>query len=115
MLAGVAVGAHYAFLAYLALGGFLAWRWTWTIWPHALAALWGLLIITVSPTCPLTWVEDWSRRRAGMPGLTNGFIDRYVTGVLYPEQYESTVRVLVAVVVLASWLGAYAHWRAARG
>jgi Protein of Unknown function (DUF2784) len=114
LLAGTAQGAHFAYLGYLVLGGFLAWRWTWTVWPHALAAAWGFAVVAFSPTCPLTWAEDWARRRGGRPALSHGFMDHYITGVLYPARYESLVRVLVAVVVLASWSGAYLHWRGAR-
>jgi hypothetical protein len=111
MLAGTALAAHFAYLAYLVVGGFVAWRWTWTVWLHVGAAAWAFAIVTLSPPCPLTWAENWARRRAGMPGLSHGFIDRYVTGVLYPARYETAVRVLVAVVVVVSWVGAYAHWR----
>ncbi len=105
------LAAHFAYLGYLLVGGFLAWRWTWTIWPHLAAAAWGLASVTLSLPCPLTWLEDWARQRAGEPPLTKGFIDRYVTGVLYPARYEALVRVLVAVVVLVSWAGAYVRWR----
>ncbi|WP_442791046.1 DUF2784 family protein [Nocardia sp. NBC_01327] len=34
-----------------------------------------------------------------------GFIDHYITGVLYPRSALDLVRVLVAVCVLASWVG----------
>jgi hypothetical protein len=113
VLAGTVLGAHFAYLGYLVLGGFLAWRWRWLIWPHLVAAAWGIALVVFSPTCPLTWAEDWARRRAGEPPLTEGFIDRYVSGVLYPERYTPMVRLLVAGVVIVSWLGAYARWRRA--
>src|SRR5439155_17582067 len=83
------LAAHCAYLGYLVVGGFFAWRWTWTIWPHAAAAAWGLASVAWSLACPLTWVENWLRVRAGEPALTRGFIDRYVTGVLYPARYEA--------------------------
>lgn len=55
--------------------------------------------------CPLTWVEDWSRRRAGQGGLTAGFVDRYIEGVLYPEQYTRLLQALVAMTVVGSYVG----------
>jgi hypothetical protein len=112
-LVNIILVAHFGFLVYLVLGGFLAWRWPWALWPHAAAAVWGLLIITFPVACPLTWAEDWARRRAGEPGLTRGFMDRYVNGVLYPIRYEVAVRLLVAAVVLLSWIGWYLHRRRA--
>ena len=105
LLVQVILLAHFAFLAYVVFGGFLAWRWPRTIWLHLAAAVWGLFIVTFPVTCPLTWAEDWARQQAGEPGLTRGFIDRYVTGVLYPTELVVQMRFLVAGVVLASWVG----------
>ncbi len=101
------LAAHFAFVGYVLLGGFLAWRWPWAFWPHLAAAGWGFSTVVFGLTCPLTTAEDWARQRAGQPGLTDGFIDRYIEGVLYPERYTNLLRVLVAVLVLASWVGAY--------
>jgi hypothetical protein len=40
-------------------------------------------------------------------------MDRYVNGVLDPIRYEVAVRLLVAAVVLLSWIGWYLHRRRA--
>jgi hypothetical protein len=114
VLATVILVAHFAFLAYLVLGGLLAVRWRWTFWPHAAAALWGLLVVAVPLDCPLTWAENWARRHGGQAAVQKGFIDRYITGVLYPERYLMLMRILVAVVVLGSWTLVLLRWRAAR-
>ena len=98
---------HFAFLAYVVFGGFLAIRWPRAFWPHLAAVTWGLTGIVFSIVCPLTWAEDQARQRAGEAALTKGFIDRYIEGVLYPERYTGLLWVLVAVVILASWLLAY--------
>ena len=65
VLTTVILGLHSLFVAYVVLGGFLAWRWPRAIWPHLLAAAWGLAIVAGRVDCPLTWAEDWSRQRAG--------------------------------------------------
>jgi len=106
-LVSVILTAHFAFVGYVVLGGFLAWRWPWAIAPHLAAAGWGFAVVAFNLNCPLTYAEDWARRRAGQPGLTQGFMDRYIEGVLYPERYTNLLRILVAVMVLVSWIGAY--------
>jgi len=113
LLVSVILVAHFAFLAYVVLGGFLAWRWPRAIWPHAAAAAWGILILTNAVNCPLTWAENWARQRSGQSGYDRGFIDTYVTGVLYPARYLVTMRILAAIVVLVSWLGWWYHRRRA--
>jgi hypothetical protein len=111
VLTTVILGLHSLFVAYVVLGGFLAWRWPRAIWPHLLAAAWGLAIVAERVDCPLTWAEDWSRQRAGEAELTEGFVDRYIEGVLYPERYGRLVQALAALVVAVSWAGAYLRWR----
>jgi len=110
-LVNVVLALHFGFLAYLVLGGFLAWRWPKAIFPHAAAALWGILIVLAWVDCPLTWAEDWARQRSGDPPLTAGFIDRYVTGVIYPPEYLVQARAGVAAMVLVSWVGVAILWR----
>jgi len=104
LVVGAVVAVHYAFLAFVVLGGFAALRWRWLIWPHVVAVGWALAIVTV-PTlpCPLTTAEAWARRHAGMRPLAGGFIDQYVKGVLYPARFTVAIQVGVAALVLVSW------------
>ncbi|GAA1638394.1 DUF2784 domain-containing protein [Actinoplanes couchii] len=115
VLAEATMAVHFLFIGYVVLGGFVAWRWPWTIWLHLVAAGWGLCIVVFTLNCPLTYVEDWARERAGQSGLSRGFIDTYLTGVMYPERYLDEVRLLIAAVVLVSYAGlVYRWWRRTR-
>ncbi len=105
---------HFAYVAYVVVGGFLAWRWPKAIWLHLVACAWGILIVGGWVDCPLTWAEDWARQKAGQTHLTEGFVDRYLDNVLYPERYVNLVRIAMAAVVGGSWLGAFLIVRARR-
>ncbi|WP_068157256.1 DUF2784 domain-containing protein [Rhodococcus phenolicus] len=108
---GIAV-THLIFLLYVMFGGFVAWRWPRTIALHVCAVAWGLASVLVGFDCPLTHAENWARHRAGEAGLPPaGFIDHYLTGVVYPESALGPVRVLVAVCVLVSWVGLWRRLR----
>ena len=102
LLTDVVMATHFAYLAYLAVGGFLAWRWRWrwTIYPHLAAVAWALGIVLVGFPCPLTSIERRLRGEAG----DFGFIDRYLEEVVYPEEFTTVLRLAVAVVV------AFAYW-----
>ncbi|MEU8901706.1 DUF2784 domain-containing protein [Nocardia sp. NPDC048505] len=106
LLADATAAVHLAFVGYVVVGGFLAWRWPRTLWLHLLAFGWGFGTVLIGFDCPLTYLEDWARRRAGQQGLPpSGFIDHYLTGVIYPDSALTLVRALVAVTVLVSWAG----------
>ena len=103
-LADAAVVAHFGFLVFLVLGGLAAGRWRRLIWPHVFSVAWSVGILTVGQRCPLTALERWATARAGGPVSDEGFIDRYVEGVVYPGSLTGPVRAAVALVVVVSWL-----------
>ncbi|MGX6602623.1 DUF2784 domain-containing protein [Micromonosporaceae bacterium Da 78-11] len=105
IVASVAVALHFAFLAVGVLGGFAAWRWPRLIWVQVVAATWLVLVVAASLPCPLTWVEDRARERAGLPARAGGFLDNHVAGVFYPHGHERAAQIVAALVVLSSWAG----------
>lgn len=96
---------HFAFMAYVLLGGFLAWRWPKAIWFHLPAIGWGIALVGFGLNCPLTYAENWARTNAGEGPLTRGFIDTYIEGVLYPERYVHVAQAVLALIVLVSYVG----------
>lgn len=105
-LADVTLAVHLAFIVYVVVGGFIAWRWPGTIWLHLSAATWGFASIAVGIDCPLTDLENWAREHAGSAALpSTGFIDHYLTGVIYPDSALGTVRLAAAGAVVLSWVG----------
>jgi hypothetical protein len=110
-LVSVILVVHFGYLAFVVVGGFLAWRWPRVFWVHLAAAAWGLAVVGIPLTCPLTTAEYWARRQAGQKTHTAGFIDRYIEGVLYPQRFTLLLQVLVGVTVVGSWVGAYLYRR----
>jgi hypothetical protein len=110
---GVA-GVHYAYLAYLVVGGFVAWRWPRSITLHLVAAGWGVAVIAARWPCPLTAAQNALRARGGEPRLSDSFINLYIRGTFYPADHETEARLLIAGVVAVSWLGLAERWRRAR-
>ncbi|HTM83375.1 MAG TPA: DUF2784 domain-containing protein [Mycobacterium sp.] len=96
--------AHFAFLLYLVVGGFLALRWRRTFWLHVPTVAWGIAITAGNLNCPLTWLERWARQRGGMSPLpSEGFVAHYITGVLYPASWLGAVQVGAFALIAVSW------------
>lgn len=115
ILAQATMVAHFAFLVFLVVGGFFAWRWPRMWFVHLAVVIWGVLNIAFPVVCPLTHLENLFRDLAGQEGLQpSGFIDEYITDVVYPGDQVILVRWIVAAVVAISWAGALWLWRRRR-
>lgn len=101
------VGIHYAYMAYMLVGGFIAWRWPKTIVVHVLAVVWAVLIVTTKVPCPVTALQNNFRERAGDGALSDSFINIYIRGTFYPEGQQTLSRIGAGLVIVASWVGCY--------
>jgi uncharacterized membrane protein YhhN len=105
LLADLVVVVHLGFIVFVAVGGFLAWRWPRLLWLHMPAVTYALVIVTVGFDCPLTPLEKYLRHAAGQAGYAGGFVNHYLTGVLYPDRLLGLARALLAAAVVASYAG----------
>lgn len=114
--ADVVLVVHFAFVAFVVLGGLLALRWRRVAWVHIPVALYGALIEFAGFVCPLTPLEVWLRRQGGEAGYAGGFVEQYVTAALYPTGLTREIQVALGVGVLAINAAVYfIWWRRRRG
>jgi hypothetical protein len=98
---------HAAFVTFVVLGGFLAWRWRAVALVHVPCALWGIAIEYGGWICPLTPLEIALRERAGLEGYRGGFVEHYVIPALYPAGLARPTQAVLGTLVLAVNLVAY--------
>ena len=106
-LADCVVLVHAGFVAFVMLGGFLAWRWRAVVWAHVPAALWGAAIEYAGWISPLTPLENALRARAGLEGYRGGFVEHYVIPLLYPAGLTRPAQAVLGSVVVVVNLIAY--------
>ena len=104
LAAAVVATGHMVFLVYLVLGGFLALRRLAWLWPHLGCTAWSVHITLTHGRCPLTTLEKELLAQGGRTPYEDSYIAHYLSGVVYPAQYE--VAVWLASVLIA--LGSYA-------
>lgn len=105
LLADLVVLVHFTFIIFAVAGGALVWRWPRLAWLHVPAFAWGVLIIGIGFTCPLTPLEKYLRHRGGESAYRTGFIDHYIKGELYPRSLNPLVQVLAVTVTVAGYTG----------
>ena len=65
VLADAVVVTHFAFIAFVVTGPYLARLWRPVVWLHLPALAWAVGIVAVGYECPLTALENHFRRLAG--------------------------------------------------
>jgi hypothetical protein len=109
LFADVVLFLHFAFLGFVVLGGLLVLRWPRVAWIHAPMAAWGVVVEYAGLVCPLTPLENALRLRAGETGYTGGFIEHYLTAVLYPTGLTRGFQLLLGSLLLIVNVAIY--WR----
>ena len=68
--------------------------------------MWGIMVEVSGAICPLTWIEQWLRQRAGMDGPGFDFVAFYIFPILYPEGLTREMQlVFAALLVLVNATG----------
>jgi len=107
--ADVILVIHLGFVVFVVLGGFLVLRWPKLMWLHVPAVLWGVAIELIGFVCPLTPLEVWLRQQAGEAGYEGGFIDHYITSVLYPEGLTRGLQISLGILALLPNVAIYSY------
>jgi hypothetical protein len=105
VLADAVVVTHFAFIAFVVTGPYLARAWRPLVWLHLPALAWAVGIIAVGYECPLTALENHFRRLAGERVYPGGFVDHYIENVIYPQRFTPLVLTLGAVLIAAGYAG----------
>jgi Protein of Unknown function (DUF2784) len=91
---------HFAFIAFVFLGGLLVLRWPRLAWVHVPAVVWGVLIEFFGWWCPLTKWENYFLREAGRAGYDTGFVAHYIMPVIYPPGLTRGMEIAIGLFVL---------------
>jgi hypothetical protein len=114
-LADVIVVVHLAYLVFIPTGGFLAWRWPRVVWAHLAAVALAVVSVTVHFDCPLTTWEQSLRRRGGQVPYSDGFVDHYLTGRVYPHGDAWVVQAVFGACIVISYAVLIRRRRRGRG
>lgn len=109
LLADLVLVLHLGFVVFAGFGGLLVLRWPRMLWLHVPALLWGVVVQWADLICPLTPLENDLRLRAGEAVIGGGFIERFVSDILYPEHLPLELRYVLGFMLLAVNVAVYAY------
>ena len=110
---------HLAFILFAVLGAAMTVWWRWIPVVHLPAATWGFFVELTGRSCPLTYLENSLRLKAGLSGYAESFIEHYLLSIIYPAgltreiQFALAGAVIVVNAAIYGWL--FVRKRASRG
>jgi len=111
ILADAVLLLHFGFVAFVALGALLVWRWPRLAWLHLPALAWGTYTVLAGAICPLTPLENALRAAAGEGTYDVSFVEHYLLPIVYPGfvQGESGRRWQIGLGVAAVVFNLFAY------
>ena len=100
LLADAVLVLHLGFVLFVVLGGLLVLHWPKLAWLHVPVVVWGAAIEFGGWICPLTPLEKWLREQGGEGAYSGGFIEHYLTVVIYPDGLTSRIKWMIGAAVL---------------
>lgn len=91
---------HLAFILFVLLGAAIAVRWRWIPVVHLPVAAWGFFVEITGRICPLTYLENYLRIKAGQSGYTGSFVEHYLLAIIYPAGLTREIQYVLAAVVI---------------
>lgn len=84
LLAQFVLLVHVVYIVFAVFGGLVSLRWKrgWLV--HIPALFWAFGVEFLALDCPLTSLENRFRIAAGQSGYETGFIDHFLTAMIYP-------------------------------
>lgn len=107
LAADVVLVLHLSFILFALFGAVLAFRWRWIICLHLSAVAWGFFVEASGRICPLTYIENTYRQRAGQSGYSTSFVEHYLLPIIYPAGLTRDLQLVFATAVILLNLALY--------
>ena len=76
---------HFTFIVFVIFGVLLVFASKKIAFIHIPSVICGAYIELSHSVCPLTYLENWFLRKAGMKSYSNSFIEQYIIPIVYPN------------------------------
>jgi Na+-transporting NADH:ubiquinone oxidoreductase subunit NqrB len=115
-LADLILVLHFCYVLFAIFGGLLVLRRRWMWKFHLPALVWGFIVQYFVWICPLTNWENYFRELSGQAGYEGGFIEYYISAILYPGIITPQIHLFMAISLVVFNLLVYSYiiWRVRR-
>jgi hypothetical protein len=105
-LASAVLFLHALFIVWVVFGALLTRSRPMLRWLHVVSLIWGIVTELLPWPCPLTLLENWYEKKAGVDPYQGGFLLHYLDKLIYPD-LSATALTVAGVIVCAFNLALY--------
>ena len=98
---------HFVFILFVGFGAFIYFVNSKLLCLHFLSLLWGSYAILTKTICPLTYLENWLLKKAGLNFYSDGFIQQYIFKIVYPTPLSDGERLFLIIFIILTNLLLY--------
>ena len=98
---------HLVFILFALLGAAMAVWWRWIPLVHLPVAAWALFVEITGRSCPLTYLENYLRFKAGQSGYAESFVEHYLLAIIYPAGLTREIQFAIAGAVIVVNIAIY--------
>ena len=99
-LADAVVIFHFAVVVFVIAGGLLVVKWPRVAWVHLPVIAWVIFAEWFDKICPLTFLENWLRDKAGVGSYHDSFVGHYIMPILYPDGLTHQMQMWLGTAIL---------------
>jgi hypothetical protein len=97
--ADMVVAFHFFWILFLIGGAIIGRKIRWVMWTHIAALGYSVVLQTFFWICPLTYLENWLRRRSGSDSYTGSFIAHYFEKLVYLDVSRGWIFLFTTIVI----------------
>ena len=93
---------HFIFIVFVGFGAFIYFINSKLLYIHFLSLIWGCYAVLTKTICPLTYLENWFLKKAGVDIYSDGFIQQYIFSIVYPTPLSDGARLFLIIFIICT-------------
>ena len=98
--ANLTLVVHFTFIVFVIFGALLVFASKKIAFIHIPSVIYGACIELFHFICPLTYLENWFLRKAGMKSYSSSFIEHYLIPIVYPDNLTAELQFYLGFLLI---------------
>ena len=98
--ANLTLAVHFTFIVFVVFGALLVFASKKIAFIHVPSVIYGACIELFHFVCPLTYLENWFLRKAGMKNYSSSFIEHYLIPIVYPDNLTAELQFYLGFLLI---------------